>query len=79
MQEHFKIIGRDLNPHLLRQYKHGYVAHLENNTDVELIRRDTGLLRLESAMLVEVMPLNMTFPLESLTPVGREFVEEPWD
>lgn len=30
-------------------------------------------------MLVEVMPLNMTFPLKPLNSVAQEFVEEPWD
>jgi hypothetical protein len=30
-------------------------------------------------MLVEVMPLNMTFPLEPFASVGKEFMEEPWD
>ncbi|KAG9659711.1 hypothetical protein KCU95_g8681, partial [Aureobasidium melanogenum] len=79
VQGHFKILGKDLTPHLLRQYEHGYVAHLENNSDVELIRRDTGFLRLESAMMVEVMPLNMTFPRGPFAFVEKGFVEEPWD
>lgn len=75
----FQSYRKDLGPQLLRQYEHGYVAHLENHTVVELIQRDTGLLRLGGAMLVEVMPLNMTFPLERFTLVGKEFIEEPWD
>ncbi|KAG9599529.1 hypothetical protein KCU77_g1871, partial [Aureobasidium melanogenum] len=79
VQGHFRIIGKNLSPHLLRQYEHGYVAHLKNQTDVELVRRDTGLLRLESAMMVEVMPLNMTFPRGPFAFVEKGFVEEPWD
>lgn len=83
MQEHFDLIGKDLSPHLIRRYDHGYIADLKNQTDVELIQRDTGLLRFEGAILVEVMPQNLSVPTPMLyifdSDLDRELILEPWD
>lgn len=83
VQEHFDLIGKDLSPHLIRRYDHGYIADLKNQTDVELIQRDTGLLRFEGAILVEVMPQNLSVPTPMLyifdSDLDRELILEPWD